>query len=190
MSSSNVTQLLINWREGDKTALDKLMPIVYNELHRIANNYMRNQPSNHTLQSTALVNEAYLRLAESENLDLQNRTHFFAVAAQMMRQMLVNYAVARNTEKRGGGQFKLSLNEAIEVAQEQDWDIIALDDALKNLAVMDERKSQIIELRFFAGLSNEEIAEVMHLSLATVNRELRVAKAWLHGQIKASDIEP
>jgi RNA polymerase sigma factor (TIGR02999 family) len=182
-SPKEVTQMLMAWRKGDKTALDKLLPVVYDELHRIAGNYLRRERPNHTLQTTALVHEAYLRLADEQDIQWQNRTHFFAVAAQMMRRILVNYAVAQKTEKRGGDLFKLPLDEAILLPEKQNMDILALNDALNDLEIMDPRKSRIVELRFFAGLSNEEIAEVMEISLATVNREWRLIKAWLYNEV-------
>ncbi|MEW6731939.1 MAG: sigma-70 family RNA polymerase sigma factor [Acidobacteriota bacterium] len=182
-SPTDVTKMLMDWRKGDKTALDRLLPIVYSELHSIASRYLCRERSNHTLQTTALVHEAYLRLANEENIQWQNRTHFFAVAALLMRRILVDYAVAHKAEKRGGNIYKLPLDEAIGLPQKRDMDILALNDALNDLALMDARKSQIVELRFFAGLSNEEIAEAMDISLSTVNREWRMVKAWLYNEI-------
>jgi RNA polymerase sigma factor (TIGR02999 family) len=182
-SQKELTQLLQSWRNGDKAALDKLMPIVYDELRRIASHYLRRQRANQTLQTTALVHEAYLRLIGKEDIDWQNRAHFFGVAARMMRYILIDYALAQQTEKRGGGNIKLSLDEGIEVPDRKDLDIETLNEALNTLAAVDERKSQIVELRFFAGLSNEEIAEVLGTSLATVNREWRMAKAWLRSEL-------
>jgi RNA polymerase sigma factor (TIGR02999 family) len=173
-SPADLTQMLQDWRGGDKSALERLMPIVYNE--------MRRRNPNQTLQTTALVHEAYMRLIDRQDLDWQNRAHFFAVAAKMMRGILVNYSIANSTEKRGGANIKLSLDEAIETPDNpncQEFDILALNDALKKLEAADERKSQIVELRFFAGLGNEEIAEALGVSVPTVKREWKLTKAWL-----------
>lgn len=186
-SATDVTQMLQDWRSGDKSALDKLMPIVYDELRRIASNYLRKQRPGHTLQTTALVHEAYMRLVGKEDTDWQNRAHFFGFAAKTMRYVLMEYAALKETEKRGGGQIKLSLDEAIGTPEKQDFDLSALNDALETLAAMDERQCRIVELRFFAGLSNEEIAEALGISLATVNREWRLAKAWLRSEILKGD---
>jgi RNA polymerase sigma factor (TIGR02999 family) len=182
-SPKDVTKMLMDWREGDKTALDRLLPVVYDELRRIAGSYLRRERSNHTLQTTALVHEAYLRLVGEQDTQWQNRAHFFAVAAQMMRNILVSYAVAQKAEKRGGNIYKFPLDEAIGMPERRDMDVLALNDALNDLATMDPRKSRVVELRFFAGLSNEEIAEVMGISLATVNREWRLIKAWLYNEV-------
>jgi RNA polymerase sigma factor (TIGR02999 family) len=183
----DVTKMLQDWRSGDKSALDRLMPVVYDELRRIASRYLSRERSDHTLQTTALVHEAYIRLVKDQDLQLQNRAHFFGIAAHIMRRILVKYAIARKAEKRGGGDYKLSLDEAIglpEKPEQNELDIIALNDVLNTLAAVDERKSKIIELRFFAGLNNEETAEAMGLSLATVNREWRTARAWLHKELQ------
>ena len=184
MTSPDITQMLINWRNGDERALDRLMPAVYQELHRIASGYLSKERPNHTLQPTALIHEAYLQLVKEQDAQWQNRKHFYRVAAQVMRNILVNHALARKAEKRGGGDTTVSLDETIAVSEKCHWDIVALNGALNNLATVDARKSQLVELRFFAGLSMEEIAEVMGLSLTTVNREWRLTKAWLHGEIK------
>ena len=183
-SSSGVTQLLQDWKNGDKAALDKLMPVVYDELRRIASRFLRKQRSNHTLQTTALVHEAYVRLVGKQDLEWQNRAHFFGVAARMMRFILMDYALAQQTEKRGGGNLKLSLDDNIDLPEKNELDLVVLHDSLNTLAEVDERKSQVVELKFFAGLSNEEIAEVMGISLATVNREWRMARAWLQSELK------
>jgi RNA polymerase sigma factor (TIGR02999 family) len=178
-SSENVTQLLLDWRNGDQTALDRLMPLVYEELRRIAGHYMRDERKGHTLQTSALVNEAYLRLVDHENIAWQNRAHFFGVAAQAMRRILVDHARTRNYQKRGGGAQQVSLDEAATVAEERAAEMIALDDALKELARMDERKSRVVELRYFGGLSVEETAEALGVSIQTVGRDWSTAKAWL-----------
>jgi RNA polymerase sigma factor (TIGR02999 family) len=184
---NDVSQMLKDWRNGDQSALDRLMPVVYDELRRIASKYLRSERPDHTLQTTALVHEAYMRLVKEKDLQLQNRAHFFGIAAHVMRRILVKYAIAGKADKRGGGSYKLSLDEAIGLPgqpDQKDLDIIALNKALNTLGAADERKSKIIELRFFAGLSNEEIADAMGLSLATVNREWRTARAWLYKELQ------
>ncbi|HKC88277.1 MAG TPA: sigma-70 family RNA polymerase sigma factor, partial [Blastocatellia bacterium] len=160
-SSQNITRLLLDWRNGDQTALDQLMPLVYEELRRMANHYMRNERRGHTLQTSALVNEAYLRLVDHENIEWANRAHFFYVAAQAMRRILVDHARTRNYQKRGGGALKVSLDEAAMVTEEHAAEMIALDDALEGLAKIDERKARVVELRYFGGLSVEETAEAL-----------------------------
>ena len=180
LSTPGLTELLDDWQQGDRTALDRLTPLIYDELRRIAHRYVRRERNGDTLQTTALVNEAYLRLAGQEQPEWQNRAHFFAVAAQVMRHILVDHARTRNYAKRGGGAPKLPLDEAAALTEQRAGQLIALDDALRDLAALDERKSQIIELRFFGGLSLEETAEVMEISPSTVQREWRAAKAWLH----------
>ena len=175
-----ITQLLMNWSQGDKAALDQLVPLVYPELRRLAKRHMDREGPAHTLQTSALINEAYLKLVDQQNVKWQNRAHFFAVAAQVMRHILVDHARTRNYAKRGGGAPKLPLDEAAALTAQRAGQLIALDDALRDLAALDERKSQIIELRFFGGLSLEETAEVMKISPSTVQREWRAAKAWLH----------
>lgn len=181
-----VTHLLLEWRSGNQAALDQLMPLVYDELRRLAAHYMRSERPDHTLQATALVNEAYLHLIDMD-VGWQNRAHFFAVAARLMRRLLVDHAKAHRRAKRGSGGRKLSLDEALDVSVEPASDVLALDEALNRLATLDPRKSQIIELHFFGGLSNEETAEALGLSRATVQRELRLAKAWLNHELKSSD---
>jgi RNA polymerase sigma factor (TIGR02999 family) len=178
-SSETITGLLIQWREGDKAALDNLIPLVYKELRRMASYYMRRRRPGDTLQTSALINEAYLRLVDHKNMRWQNRAHFFAVAAQAMRRILVDHARARNAAKREGGVLKVSLDDAADVGQQPSEDIVALDDALKELAAFDARKCQIVELRYFGGLSVEETAAVLGVSPVTVKREWRTAKLWL-----------
>lgn len=174
----------MNWSQGDKAALDQLVPLVYPELRRLAKRHMNRENPAHTLQTSALINEAYLKLVNQQNVQWQNRAHFFAVAAQVMRHILVDHARTRNYAKRGGGAFKLPLDEAANLTERRATELIALDDALRDLARLDERRSRIIELRFFGGLSLEETAEVMNISPSTVQREWRVAKAWLHHTIE------
>jgi RNA polymerase sigma factor (TIGR02999 family) len=178
-SSQNITKLLLDWRNGDDEALDRLMPLVYEELRRMANRYMRNERRGHTLQTSALVNEAYLRLVDHENIEWQNRAHFFGVAAQAMRRILVDHARSRNYLKHGGGARQVSLDEAATLAEERAAELIALDEALRELAKMDERKSRVVELRYFGGLSVEETAEALGVSIPTVTRDWNTAKAWL-----------
>jgi RNA polymerase sigma factor (TIGR02999 family) len=174
-----VTQLLLAWSQGDQSALDQLIPLVHAELHRLAHRCMERERAGHTLQTTALVNEAYLRLIDSSRVRWQNRAHFFAVAAQLMRRILVDFARARQNLKRGGAAQRVSLDEALVVPQEPDPDLIALDEALNTLAALDPRQARMVELRFFGGLSVEETAEVLQVSPETVHRDWRVAKAWL-----------
>jgi len=182
-SPGEVTQWLIAWSQGDRAALDKLMPLVYDELHRLAHRYMSRERPGHTLQTTALVNEVYLRLVDQKSVNWQNRAHFFAIAAQVMRQVLVDYARRRRYRKRGGQAVKVSLDEAAIVSQEHGVDLVALDEALTSLAAIDPRKSQIVELRFFGGLSVEETAEVLKVSPRTVMREWSLARAWLYREL-------
>ncbi len=175
-----ITQLLINWSQGEKAALDQLVPLVYPELRRLAKRHMGRENPEHTLQTSALINEAYLKLVNQQSVPWQNRAHFFAVAAQVMRHILVDHARGRNYAKRGGGALKLPLDEAMALTEQRAAQLIALDDALTDLAALDAGKSQVIELRFFGGLSLAETAEVMKTSPSTVQREWRAAKAWLH----------
>jgi len=177
----DVTRLLLSWSQGNQAALDELMPLVYDELRRLASAYLRRERSNHTLQSTALVHEAFMRLVNQQEVQWRNRAHFFAIAAQMIRRILVDYARAQNTEKRGSGSVKLELDEAMAAPLESgfDLDLLALNDALNQLSHLDARQSRIVELRFFAGLSIEETAEVMKLSPASIKREWKTARAWL-----------
>jgi len=171
--------------DGDRGVLDELLPLIYSELRKLASNYLRRERSGHTLQATALVHEAYLRLVDQNQVQWQNRAHFFGVAAQMMRRILVDHARAHDADKRGGEFQKLSLDENLEVSGgDQDLNLVALDDALNRLAELDPQKSKIVELRFFGGLSVEETAEVLNVSAPTVKRQWRMAKAWLYGQIQ------
>lgn len=179
-----VTQLLLDWRNGDQQALERLTPLVYDELRRLAARYLRRERDGHTLQTTALVNEAYLQLIGQQARDWQNRAHFLAIASHLMRNILVDHARAHAAAKRGKGDQALPLDEAIEVPGQTSPDVLALDEALKDLAKHDERKCRIIELRYFGGLSMEEIAEVTDLSVATLRRDLRMAEAWLGKQIQ------
>ena len=179
-----ITQLLVAWGGGDKQALDKLMPYVYEELRRLARTYMRNQKSDHTLQTTALVNEAYLRLIDSSQVKWQNRTHFFAISAQLMRRILVDFARAKKADKRGGGDPKVTFDEALPVAGEKESDLIALDEALKELAAMNERQAQIVEMRYFGGMTEKEIGEALDVSERTIRRDWNVARAWLFRELK------
>jgi RNA polymerase sigma factor (TIGR02999 family) len=183
-SSSDVTQLLDAMRQGDQVAFERLLPLVYDELHRIAGRYMARQQHGHTLQTTGLIHEAYLRMANQEEKRWENRAHFFAVAATVMRHILVDHARARQRDKRGGDVLKVSLDEAIAKADDRALEITALDDALTTLATFDPQQSRIVELRFFGGLTMEEIAEAMAISLSTVEREWRAARAWLGRQLK------
>ncbi len=183
LPASGVTQLLLDWRQGDRQALDKLTPIVYQELRQLARRYMRHERTGHVLQTTALVHEAYLRLIGLE-MGFDGRQHFFAVAARLMRRVLVDFARQRQADKRGGGSHDLSVDE-IEIADNNDgtWNLLALDGALRHLAKLDERKSRIIELRFFSGLTIEQTGEVLEISHATVERDLRLARAWLSREL-------
>ena len=178
-SPGTISRLLVDWRDGDKTALDRLVPLVYRELRRLAGYYMRRQRADHTLQTSALINEAYLRLADHKNMRWESRGHFYAVAAQAMRRILVDHARSRGYAKRGGGALKVSFDEAVIGAEERGAELIALDDALQDLAAIDPRKCQIVELRYFGGLSVDETAEVIGVSSVTVMREWRSAKGWL-----------
>lgn len=185
-SSTQVTQLLGRWRSGDREALDALVPLVYDELKRIAQRYLRNERHGHTLQSTALVHEAYVRLTNQQLPQWQNRAHFFAVAAQLMRQILVDHARAHRADKRGGGACKLTMEEAEQSPQKVDVDVIALDDALKTLSELDVQQGKVVELKFFGGLSIEETAEVLGVSASTVKRDWITARAWLHRELDRS----
>jgi len=187
-SSSPITHLLFRWREGDREALEQLMPLVYNELRRLASHYLRRERSDHTLQGTALVHEAYLRLAGENLPEWQNRAHFFGIAANTMRRILVEHARGRNAEKRGGGVYLLSLDEAVAFPQQTDLDILELDRALLELAELDEQQSRIVELRFFTGLSIEDTSEVLGISPATVKRDWVTARAWLYRAITGKSL--
>jgi RNA polymerase sigma factor (TIGR02999 family) len=182
-SSEDVTRLLLQMAEGDTAAVNYLLPLVYNELRRLASSYLQRERAGHTLQATALVHEAWLRLVDQTRVEWQNRAHFFGVAAQMMRRILVDNARAHKASKRGGGAVIVSLDNDLEVSSERHAEIIAVDDALKALAAFDPLKSQIVEMRFFGGLNAEEIAAVLNLSAPTVNRHWRMARAWLYSHI-------
>ena len=182
-TTGQVTQLLIDWGNGDKSALDQLIPLVYGELRRLARYYMRRERAGGTLQTTALANEAYMRLIDQKNVRWQNRAHFFGIASQLMRRILIDQARKRHNAKRGGDLRKVPLDEAAVVSQGRAADLIALDEALTSLEAIDERKSRVVELRFFGGLNIEETAEVLSVSPATVQREWSMAKAWLYREI-------
>jgi RNA polymerase sigma factor (TIGR02999 family) len=186
----DVTQLLVNWSNGDQAALEELTPLVYGELRRLASRYLRRERPDHTLQSTALVHEAYMRLIDQRSVRWQNRAHFFGVAAQLIRRILVDHARSRMAAKRGSAVCKLSLDEAIETPGARDLDLAALDDALTALATIDPQQSRIVELRFFTGLSIDETAEVLHISPATVKRDWTTAKAWLFREISRGGSNP
>jgi RNA polymerase sigma factor (TIGR02999 family) len=183
MADRDVTTLLADWRRGDRSALDELTPLVYAELRRLAASYMKYERPDHTLQSTALVHEAYLRLVGGVEVDWENRSHFFGIAAQIVRRILVDHARAAKAAKRGSGVITLSLSEELNPAGKRDPELIALDDALNALAVIDPRQAQIVEMRFFAGLNVDETAEAMTISPATVKREWASAKAWLYREL-------
>lgn len=182
-SRHEVTQLLIEWSNGDKAALDKLIPLIHEELRRLAHHYMSRERPGHTLQTTALVDEAYVRLVNRKDVHWQNRAHFFAISAQLMRSILVDHARSHAYTKRGGGARKISLDETMIVSQQRAAEVIALDDVLKELASFDPQQSRIVELRFFGGLTIEETAEVLNLSPATIKREWSTAKAWLYREL-------
>jgi RNA polymerase sigma factor (TIGR02999 family) len=177
---------LQGWRAGERSASDALLPLVYDELRRLAHHHLRNERPHHTLQSTALVNEAYLRLVGQNLPKWESRAHFFAIAAQLMRQILVDYARRHRASKRGSGVCKLALDDAVALPQRKNVDVVALDDALNALAEVDPRQSRVVELRFFAGLSLEETSEVMGIATATVQRDWTAARAWLHREISRS----
>jgi RNA polymerase sigma factor (TIGR02999 family) len=179
----NITELLVGYGRGDKEALDRLMPIVYEELRRQAARYLRREQAGHTLQTTALIHEAYVRLVDQRNVQWQNRAHFFGIAAQLMRRILVDHARTKKRAKRGGSDIRVSLTEATVAVKGQDLDVVAVDEALQRLAAIDEQQSRVVELRFFSGLTVEETAEVMGISPATVKRDWSMAKAWLHREL-------
>ena len=185
-----VSELLADWSKGNEAARDELIPLIYDELRRLAGYHMARERSDHSLQATALVNEAYLRLIDQRKVRWQGRAHFFALASRMMRRILVDSARKRRYAKRGGGQAQVSLDEAMVVVQEGTPDLIALDDALNRLAAIDPRKSQVVELRYFGGLSMEEVAEVLKVSTITVRRDWGTAKAWLYRDINQTAEEP
>lgn len=185
LSQQDVTQKLQAWSEGNREALNDLLPIVYDELHRQASRYMKQERTGHTLQTTDLIHEAYMKLAEHNDMRWQNRAHFFAIAATLMRRILIDYARAKHREKRGGDDVKVPIEDAIELAtaDENNIDLIALDDALTKLAAIDEQAVRVVELRYFADLNVEETAEVLKISPATVKRDWQMAKAWLKGEL-------
>jgi RNA polymerase sigma-70 factor, ECF subfamily len=187
-TSQTMTQLLSAWSDGDKVALEQLMPLVYQELHRLASRHLASERVGHTLQPTALVNEAYLRLIDQKRVRWQTKAHFLAIAAHMMRRILVDYARARRYAKRGGGAPVVTLDEAAALSVERASDLIAVDDVLTRLSELDPRKGRVVELRFFGGLSVEETAEVLQISPNTVLRDSRTAKAWLHCELSASGV--
>ncbi len=182
-STNEITKLLRGWQGGDRAALDSLVPVVYKELRRLAHCELRKERPNHTLQSTALVHEVYFRLVGQNLPQWESRAHFFAIAAQLMRQILVDYARRRCASKRGSGVCMLTLDDAVALRQRKDVDVVAVDDALNTLAELDSRQSRVVELRFFAGLSLEEISEVMGIATATVQRDWTAARAWLYREI-------
>jgi RNA polymerase sigma factor (TIGR02999 family) len=184
---ASISQLLLQWNEGDQAAIDQLMPVVYDELRRLARSYLRRERPDHTLQPTALVNEAYLRLIDQHSVTWRNRAHFFGIAAQMMRRILVNHALAKQAAKRGGFAHMLTLEDAeaegLAPPDRRGIDVVALDEALKELERLDPRQTQIVELRYFGGLSIDETAEVLHISPATIKREWTTARLWLRRRI-------
>jgi RNA polymerase sigma-70 factor (ECF subfamily) len=182
-SPGEVTQLLLDWGNGNQAALNRLTPLVYEELHRLAHRHMRLERPNHTLQTSALVNEAYVRLVDQRNLHWKNRAHFFSIASRLMRRILVDLARAHHRAKRGGGALQVSLDEAAIISRERAAELVALDEALTRLAAIDQRKSQVVELRFFGGMSVEETAEALRVSPITIKREWSTAKAWLYRAI-------
>lgn len=184
LKTHEITQMLREWSGGRREAMDKLMPLVYTELHRQAARYLRRENKGHTLQTTALIHETYLKLIDQRDVEWQNRAHFFAIAAQAMRRIMVDYARTKRREKRGGGDEKLSLEAAMSVAvEESSVDLIALDEALTRLAEIDSEQARLVELRYFSGLSLEETAEALHISRATAAREWNVARAWLRREL-------
>ena len=183
ISPASITKLLIKWGDGDQAAFDELLPQVYDHLRRLAHYYLRQERPDHTLEATALVHEAYLRLIGETEINWQNRAHFFGIAAVRMRHILVEHARNRQAAKRGGGEYRLSLSKANRLAEKRDVNLLALDDALQRLEGLDEQKSRIVELRYFGGLTIEETAEVLRISPATVKREWSMARAWLRSEI-------
>jgi len=186
VSQQRVTDLLVRWSQGDDHALAELTPLVYQELRRLAHHHMGGQRPNHTLQTTALINEVYLRLADQTNSRWQNRAHFFAVAARAMRQILVSYARNQGSQKRGGGAVKVELDEAALVSPEESKEIVDLHEALEQLSALDSRKAQVVELKYFGGLNYDEMAEVLKVSPVTVRRDWRFAKAWLYTELRGA----
>lgn len=187
LSPQGVTELLLEWQQGDSGALDKLTPLVYDELRRIAHRYVQRERDGHTLETTALVNEAYLRLVGGQQIEWQNRAHFFAVTAQVMRHVLIDHARRRHYAKRGGEAQQVSLEDASVMSHQRAAELVALDEALEELAKLDPRKGRVVELRYFGGLSLEETADVLEVSPMTVRRDWRAAKAWLYRALKGSE---
>ncbi len=185
-TSHEISQLLAEWSDGNQAALDQLYPLVYDELRRLAHRYLRRERKGHTLQTTALINEAYLRLVDQRHIRWENRSHFFGIAAKMMRRILVDHARRYEYAKRGGGAVKISLDEVAVVAKERARELLLLDEAMASLAKIDARRSHVVELRFFAGLSNEEIGEVLNISANTVMRDWNLARAWLYKELTGS----
>ena len=183
-SEEEVTALLRRWRDGDEAALNKLTPLVYDELHRLAHKYIRRERPGHTLQTTALVNEAYVRLVDQNSVDWQNRAHFFGVAAQVMRHILVDYARQQTAVKRGGGLERFNLDEGLIVSKESAAELVALDEALKALSNLYPRRSKVVELRYFGGLNNKEASEILNVSETTIERDWRFARAWLFREMR------
>jgi RNA polymerase sigma factor (TIGR02999 family) len=181
---NKITQLLIAWRNGETKALDDLMPLVHRELKRIARNFMRRQRVGHTLQTTALVNEAFVRLVDSDKVNWQDRSHFYAISAQLMRRVLVDAARRRNSAKRGGERVQVTLADDVKSAEADQVDVVAIDEALERLAVLNQRHCQIVELRYFGGLTEDEIAETLNVSSRTVRRDWNLARAWLYRELK------
>ncbi|MGH9841284.1 MAG: sigma-70 family RNA polymerase sigma factor [Blastocatellia bacterium] len=185
-TAPNVTQLLLAWSEGDREALEELTPLVYEELKKIAEGYLRRERADHTLQPTALAHEAYIKLIDQQHVRWQNRAHFYGIAAQAMRRILVDHARARLAGKRGSGGAVVSLDEAVDISDERASQLLALDEALKTLAELDPQNSRVVELKYFGGMTLEETAEVLGISRATVIREWKMAKAWLYGELNQS----
>ena len=189
-SSEDITQLLVAWGKGDQNALEQLMPLVYAELHRLAHRHIRKERPGHTLQTSALLNEAFLRLVDQRDVSWKSRAHFFAIAVQMMRRILVDYARSRGYIKRGGNAQQVSLDEDLMISRQRNADILVLHEALNELATIDERKSKVVELKFFGGLTNEEAAEALGVSPGTVMRDWTLSKAWLRLAMNKSDQDP
>ncbi len=186
-SPNQVTKLLLAWSEGEEAAREELVPLVYEELHRLARRYMRKERSGHTLQTSALVNEAYLRLVGAKDVRWQNRAHFFAVSARLMRRILVDFARAKYDLKRGGGALQVSLDKALAVSAGPSADSLAMDEALSRLAELHPRQAEVVEMRYFGGLSEEEVAEVLKVSLRTVQQDWRLARLWLYRELSRGD---
>ena len=186
-ASHQITRLLVDWRNGDQAALEQLVPLVHDELRRVARRHMAHERAGHTLQATALVNEAYLRLIDIRQVNWQDRAHFFAMSSRLMRRILVDFARSKGYQKRGGGAQKVSLDEALIVSEDARHDLVAIDDALNALAVVDSRKAQVVEMRFVGGLSVEETAEALKVSVDTVMRDWKLAKAWLLRELAGKD---